>query len=334
LGLVIGLRDRNFLGRGQSVNLNLSGTDGSKVYSLQFTEPAFLGRQLSFSLDTSFSESDGDFSNFKTETIRLRPGIGFAIGEKSSLGLFTKAERIKMEQKSATTNLGGIVAAEVARKDEFDLGLGYSVSYDSRIDELERDRGYRVSLEQELGGLNTDNRYLKSTAKATAQTKLFNDEVTLRASVEAGVLSFSSGSSRSVDRFQIGNGIIRGFQPDGIGPREIVRDGSGAIVSNDALGGDKFAVARLEAEFPLGLPEEYGLSGGVFYDVGSVWGLGDTSAATGTVLYQDFSARQVAGISLFWTTPLGPLRFNWSKALQKESFDEDQSFNLTIRTEF
>ena len=39
-----------------------------------------------------------------------------------------------------------------------------------------------------------------------------------------------------------------------------------------------YAVARLEAEFPIGLPEEYKVSGGVFYDVGSLWGLDNTSA--------------------------------------------------------
>lgn len=332
LGLVIGLRERNFLGRGQSVNLNLSGTEGSKVYSLQFAEPSFLGRDLTFSLDMAYSESQGNFANFDTETLRFKPGFSFAIGEKTRFGVFAKAEQIKMIDDGST--VGGIVADEIARDDDWNAGVGYTLSYDSRINELERDRGYRVSMEQEFAGLNSDNQYIKTTATATAQTKVFNDEITLRATVEAGVLAFNSGSSRSVDRFQIGGGLIRGFQPDGIGPREIVTDGGGAITSNDALGGDKFAVARFEAEFPLGLPEEYGLSAGVFYDIGSVWGVGNTSAATGTVYYDEFTARQVIGVSLFWTTPIGPLRFNWSKTLQKEEFDEDQSFNLTVSTEF
>ena len=43
--------------------------------------------------------------------------------------------------------------------------------------------------------------------------------------------------------------------------------------NNDALGGETFAVVRFEAEFPLGLPDEYGLSGGLFYDVGNLWSL-------------------------------------------------------------
>ena len=44
--------------------------------------------------------------------------------------------------------------------------------------------------------------------------------------------------------------------------------------TDDALGGNAYAVVRLEAEFPLPVPEEYGISGGAFIDYGSVWDVG------------------------------------------------------------
>ena len=37
-----------------------------------------------------------------------------------------------------------------------------------------------------------------------------------------------------------------------------------------------FAVARFEAEFPLGFAEDIGMRGGLFLDVGSLWELDDT----------------------------------------------------------
>jgi len=42
----------------------------------------------------------------------------------------------------------------------------------------------------------------------------------------------------------------------------------------------------------------------------------------------------VIGASIFWTTPIGPLRFNFTKALQKEEFDRDQRFDFTISAQF
>lgn len=92
-------------------------------------------------------------------------------------------------------------------------------------------------------------------------------------------------------------------------------------------------MARFEAEFPLGLPEEYGVSGGLFYDIGALWGLDETSTSN-TVVQDDAAARHVIGASLFWTTAIGPLRFNFTKALVKEEYDEDRFFEFTLATQF
>ena len=63
--------------------------------------------------------------------------------------------------------------------------------------------------------------------------------------------------------------------------------------------------------------------------------MGDSAAnATGTLLYDDFSTRSVVGVSLLWQSPVGPLRFNFTEALDKEEFDQEQSFDLTISTSF
>jgi len=44
--------------------------------------------------------------------------------------------------------------------------------------------------------------------------------------------------------------------------------------------------------------------------------------------------RAAAGFSLFWRTPIGPLRMNFAAPLMKESYDKDQFFDLTISTRF
>ena len=98
------------------------------------------------------------------------------------------------------------------------------------------------------------------------------------------------------------------------------------------MGGNLFAVARFEADFPLGLPEEYGITGGAFLDVGSVWSLENTAGVS--PVDDGLNLRAVAGLSIFWNTPVGPLRFNFSHALVKEDYDEEQTFDLTISTKF
>jgi outer membrane protein insertion porin family len=141
-------------------------------------------------------------------------------------------------------------------------------------------------------------------------------------------LSFSGGTNRTVDRFILTPGILRGFEPGGIGPRD--------ATAGDTLGGNLYVAARFEAEFPVGLPEEYGISGALFYDVGNLWGLkgvtGDTS--TSSVDGKSGSLRHVIGFGVLWKTPVGPLRFNFTKTLQLEDYDRKQNFNFTLSTIF
>jgi outer membrane protein insertion porin family len=65
--------------------------------------------------------------------------------------------------------------------------------------------------------------------------------------------------------------------------------------------------------------------------VGSVW---DLDTVSGDTLYSDFSLRHVVGVSILWDSVIGPLRFNFSKALEKEEFDDEQTFNLSVSTRF
>ena len=90
---------------------------------------------------------------------------------------------------------------------------------------------------------------------------------------------------------------------------------------------------RLDASFPLGLPEEYGVYGGVFADVGSLWGLDDTDGSMGEV-DDGFHIRSSVGVSLFVDTPFAPLRFNYAVPLQYEDYDVARAVPLHRQTRF
>lgn len=323
-GAAITFRERNFLGRGQQLALGVTTGVDSSNYSFSFTEPAFLGRDVAYNFTLNYLETDNSNAEYDTAIGNFSTGFTFPVSENGRLNLRYGARYSDITNLNET--VGSIITAEAERGEVWDSFIGYRYSYDTRRTGLNPNAGVLLEFGQDFAGLGGDNTYVESTLRAVAQTKILNDDVTLRATLQAGALSYSEGSSRVTDRFTLGSNLMRGFEGGGIGPREV---GPGDI--NDPLGGDYFAVARFEAEFPLPLPEEYGVSGGVFYDVGSLWGLEETNE---NVLYEDFTARHVIGVSLFWTTPLGPLRFNFSEALSKEQFDEEQTFDLTISTQF
>ena len=209
--------------------------------------------------------------------------------------------------------------------------VGYSYSYDSRRVGLNPRTSTKLRFNQDFAGLGGDVKSVTSVLTAGIESTAWRPNITLRAELEAGAVHMlEDQTSRVIDRF---NGQkVRGFEVNGIGPRDL------EAPNEDALGGNYYWVARAEAQFPLGLPEEYGIQGGVFADVGSVWGLNKTTARAydGTTYEIDDSmhVRAAIGVSLFWTTPIGPLRMNLAKAVQKEDYDETQTFDLTLSTKF
>lgn len=322
-GAAIKFSETNFLGRGQRLNLSVQTGVDNREYVLNFVEPAFLGRDLSFGFEFSFIETNNQNATYDTNLGRFRPSFEFPVSENGRLQVRYTLDMKEMVDAGATA--GALISAEVARGKEWSNSLGYTYSYDTRRSGLNPNSGVLLEFGQDFGGLRGKNQHVKTTAKLIGQTKVFSEEVTLRATLQGGSLNYLSGSGRAVDRFFMGSNIMRGFQPAGIGPREV----SGA--TNDTLGGNMFVAARFEAEFPLGLPEEYGISGGVFYDIGSLWSLDQTNA---NVINEGYAARQVIGASLFWKTPIGPLQFNFSQALSKQTGDREQRFDLSIKADF
>ena len=319
-GLVSAYRQSNFQGRGQRLNFEVSTAESNRRFGFGFTEPQLLGRNLRFGIDTTYATTNNENALYDTETFRLSPSLNFPVSESGRLTTYYAFEYTDLSDVSSSASQ--IIQDEAAIGAVTNHSLGYTYSFDTRRTGLNPNAGVLLRFGQEFGF--GDTQFIKSTALAGAEANVLNEEVTLRATLEGGYLSYQDGSSRVTDRFFLSSRLMRGFTPGGIGPRDEDTD--------DALGGNAFAVARLEAEFPLGLPSEYGISGGVFLDYGSVWDVGETGSAN--VLYDEPIARSVIGASIFWTTPIGPLRFNFTEPLDVQEFDNPKSFDVTISTSF
>ena len=325
-GANVNLQESNFLGRGQYVALSFSTAANNANTLITFIEPQLLGRDLRFKFNASQKVSDNDFSYYKTDRIGLQVALDFPVSRNGRLELRYSAARDDLFDVNPTSSQ--ILIDEGAQGALISSALGYTFTHDSRLAGLNPNASLQFRFGQDFAGVGGDVQSLRTTALMVAQTKVFREAITLRAELEGGAVNMMGGqTSRVLDRFS-GTGKVRGFEPNGYGPRDLSPGGN-----QDALGGNFYAALRLEAQFPLGLPEEYGISGGVFYDVGSVWGLNNT-AGTSMAVDDTLHLRSSIGVSVFWDTVIGPLRFNFSRALIKQDYDVVQDFDLTISTQF
>lgn len=335
VGFNASLSEKNFLGRGQEVDLSFATGSGTKSSGFTFVEPYFLGRDLKARFQTWYNTTDRLNSDYNTRTVGFQTGMEFPVSENGRLELRYKLSKdtlYDVEELHVDSESGELVGSSPILYNEqggfFTSALGYTYSYDSRIGGLDPLTSYRLRFSQDFAGVGGDVKSVTSTLYAGVESRAWRESVTMLAEFEAGAVHMlSDQNSRFLNRYT-GNGKIRGFEPNGMGPRDL------AAPNEDALGGNYFWALRTELQFPLGLPEEYGIKGGLFADAGSVWGLDNTIGAFGTPVDDGMHVRAAVGASLFWTTPIGPLRFNFAKALKKEDYDEEQAFDLTISTKF
>jgi outer membrane protein insertion porin family len=142
----------------------------------------------------------------------------------------------------------------------------------------------------------------------------------------AGVIEGWGGSPvRINNRFYKGGNTFRGFEIAGIGPRDTLYD--------EALGGKVYAIGTVELTVPIPLPEQYGIRAALFSDFGTLGKLDRASKLADTVR-DDLALRASAGVSVFWTSPMGPLRLDFSRILAKAPYDRTELFRFSTQTAF
>jgi outer membrane protein insertion porin family len=340
------ITERNLLGRGQFVRLQASLSKLRQQIDLRFTEPHFMDRNMSagfdlFSTRTDFINQAGYQTQSNGGTIR----VGFPLTEFSRISPHYTIRYDKVQVDNAfcpsTTNASlasqgltdagtfATISSIVCRSQGSATSslFGYDYSIDKRDDPITPTSGWDFTLSQDLAALVGTERYLRTEVEMDYYFPVtwFNwNKVVANLKGTAGYIhGYGSKNVRLNDRFYKGDSSFRGFKVAGLGPRD--------PVTNDALGGNGYAIGTAAVSFPLGLPKEYGILGSFFTDFGTVGGY-DGPKAPGIV--DNYALRVSVGFGLLWDSPFGPVRVDIAKPIVKETYDKSQFFRFSAGTRF
>ncbi len=316
----VSLSERNFLGKGQSFKFELSVAQTRNSFNFSFGDPALFGRDVSASVNAYYRQVDRSESSFQTTNIGFEPSVSFPLGENSRLQVNYRLSLDNIRNVAATAS--PVILGEQGAL--LTSALGAKLTYDRRNSTFEPTRGYVLSLSEEVAGLGGQVFYSKTVGRAKGYLSFFDDNLVMSAELEGGALISGTGGTRVTDRFFLGGQSLKGFATGGIGPRDT------STVANDALGGNFYGVARLKGTFPLSLSKSSGIYGGVFVEGGSVWGLDGAPAGIDTSM----ALRVSSGVSIFWSTPIGPLEFSYAIPLIYGPNDIKQNFSVSVATRF
>ncbi|MFP6749888.1 MAG: outer membrane protein assembly factor BamA [Alphaproteobacteria bacterium] len=314
----ISIRERNLLGKGQDLRLTLGLSTTRQQIDLSFTEPYFLDRNLSAGFDVfSRRQNQQDRSSFdeQAQGFSLRSRFPITDNLKQGLRYTLRGDNIE--------NIGNTTSPFI-RLDEGEFitsSLAYDLTYDTLDDIALPSTGIIIRGGQEIAGLGGDVRYIKSTASVSYYHP-FTRDVVGNASLTGGTIFGIGQDVRVLNRFFLGGDSFRGFASGGVGPRDAVTD--------DSIGGNTFFVATGEMRFPIGLPNDFGVLGRAFTQMGVLL----DPDVSGANLLDSNVPRLSVGVGLSWRSPFGPIRVDLAQALIKESFDKDELFRFSFGTRF
>ena len=321
----ISLSERNFLGKGQRLLFEVLTSESNKSIKFGFTEPALLNRDLSASIDLTYLDLEPRQSSFTSNESSIRTGFGFKLGNDTRLITSLKILEEKISVPISSNSL--ILKEDQGKISKSELSFDYLI--DGRDSIIKPKNGFLLRSDITISGLGSRNSYIKGSARGKIYNSFFDDLITVTGELEGGFMQMQNGFSRTVDRFSLGGRSLRGFQYGQIGPRE----------GDEPLGGENYAVSRIEANFPIGLPKELGFYGGIFAEAGSLWGLNydkeKIEIDANDLKSVDSKIRSSVGFTLYWSTPIGPLQFNWAKPQQYLSgVDKTENFSFNIASQF
>jgi outer membrane protein insertion porin family len=313
------VNERNFLGKGQTVKLDLSTSKIEKQTELAFEDPSFLGRNLLAGISFGQSSTTPSSVPLSTDKLYFEPKIGFPLSRDSKLTIEYSFDQEDVKLTTASNLVSPLIRGDVGKKNKSALIFMYSLDKTNSV--VTPTAGYDFRIIQELNGLGGDISFSKTDLNFRTYRTILRDDIILSSNLSSGVIVGSDASL--MNRFTLGGDRLKGFRNQGIGPYDSTYD--------THLGGKMYTSLSLEASFPIGIPEEYGIYGGVFLDTGSLWGLDNTDSGR---IDDSSEIRSALGFSIFWESAIGPLRFNWSSPIKKETNDVTENFRFTIDTRF
>ncbi len=339
-GLLLGgsINQSNFLGTGNKVSIGLNKSDVSQLYSFNFTNPYYTvdGVSRGFGMNyRTYDYKDSDISSYAADTWGGNVNFGYPLSETQSINFGVSVEGTKVSTGDTSPKVfKDYLEEEGDRFTNFKATLGWSESALNRG--LLPTNGYSQSVSSQIAVPGSTTTFYKLVYKGQYFQPL-TDSLTARFAARLGYAG-AYGSTHDVPFFEHfyagGFGSVRGFKDNTLGPKAKQNTEGGDY---NSMGGDTLIEGTVEVLFPLPfIKDQRALRTSVFFDFGNVF---DNSGKKHEDVVDSSKPklnelRYSAGLGLTWITPLGPLTFSLSKALNAKGEDETQIFQFSLGAPF
>lgn len=289
---------QNFLGYGQILSLKASLGSTTNNYDLSFTEPWLFDIPLWLKADIWKYKKEYDSYDLDSEGAGIT--FGYPLWEKivGYAGYKLTSDDIQNVLTTASTQIQEQAGKTIAS------AVTLSLIRDTTDDYIFPSRGIKAiaAVTQSGGPLQGDTNYTQYSGTLYSYIPL-PLSVVFSAKGRIGYIQDHEGVEIPIFNRYVLGGInsLRGFRY--VGPT----DGG----TSDVIGGNTMMVYNFELIFPF--IKDSGMKIAAFYDAGNAWNNG--------VDFGDLC--QSVGLGLRWYSPIGPLRLEYGRILDRRNLNDD-----------
>ncbi|MDE2329414.1 MAG: outer membrane protein assembly factor BamA, partial [Bradyrhizobium sp.] len=324
--------ENNFLGSGAALKSTVSYGQYARGVDLSASEPYFLGNRVAAGVELFARQTDASsYQSYGSDSYGAVMSLGTPINDQ--LGM---QWRYSISRQNVTLDPTSLAASPSLPIQQAALAgplwvsaVGDTVNYNTLDNNRLPTSGISSQLKQDLAGLGGDVNFLRTTEDARYYQSI-NDDLVGMVRAQGGYITPWGGQQVPlIDSFFGGPSMVRGFAPNGFGPRDLT---PGTTMDN--VGGSMYwaTTAELQSAIP-GVPQEYGLRASAFVDAGSVFHYGGPTTFPGSTQSLQLAnanvVRSSVGVGLTWGSPFGALTVNYAVPVAKAAYDAVQplSFN-------
>ncbi len=311
-----------------------STTDGLLVEVKRSEErrPYFLGSRVSAGIELYGRQADSSpYLSYGSDAYGATMQFGTPLTEQIGVQY-----RYSLYNQNVTLDPASLVAAPSLPIQQAALAgsqwvssVGDTVTYSTLDNNRNPTSGIKSQLTQDLAGLGGDVKFLRTTEDLRYYHPINDDVVSLVRAQGGYITGWGGQQVPLLISFFGGPTMVRGFAPNGFGPRDLT---PGTTMDN--VGGSMYWATTLELQSNIpGVPQEYGLKASAFVDAGSVFGYSGPTAFPGFAqslqVANNNIMRSSIGAGLTWASPFGALTVNYAVPLTKAAYDAVQPLNFT-----
>lgn len=323
----LNISESNFRGLGQKVSLDLNKNVADFDVDLSFHEPHIITEKFSGGLNL-FSYNRGKGKNkhnvlFTRHTNGYSSHLGYKINQNIGLRINHGFKINNIDDVSAK-------ASRLIRDQEGKYSV-HSVGYGVRYMDLDNGyyptNGVNIGFNQQIAIPGGDARFVRNDLSSYLYKNLGYGIVWQTVAKAGYIFGYNDKGVRIDERYLIGSNEIRGFDFQGIGPRD--------ALTKDALGGEKYVLLKLQLEKGLPFLKTMDFKASIFIDSATLWGVKDLTTVSSTNIVSNNSLIRIAGgLGLSWMTPFGSMRVDYAFPVRYSNFDERKRFRFIVGGEF